>query len=362
MNSAAAPWVAETARRPIAFAQVREDALVDQWVVDRLPANTEVLMVASGGCTAAALATMQKVSRLHLVDPNPAQIALARLKLSLLVTATPTERLSILGHTPMDAGTRQTRLASELQALDLPEHALGPLDIIAREGPDNTGRYEVLFLKLRESLRGAEDKLVSLLELNDTAMQIRRADPSTELGHALDVAFDSVMSLPNLVGLFGEGATRNRHEPFSRHFARRTRQALATLPAAVNPYLWQMLRGHFLNGTAYPWLKLDAPTQMPKVEWTVASMADVLAKYSEAFDFIHLSNILDWLAPDEARATLDLTWKALRPAGMTLIRQLNSSSDIQSLDGRFAWDNESATALHKGDRSFFYRLLHLGQK
>ena len=87
-TTAPAPWVFEMARRPVAFAQVREDAALDQWVVNQLRDGAEILMVASGGCTAAALAT-PKLSRLHLVDPNPAQLALARLKFRLLTTAGP---------------------------------------------------------------------------------------------------------------------------------------------------------------------------------------------------------------------------------------------------------------------------------
>src|SRR5258705_13576674 len=105
------------------------------------------------------------------------------------------------------------------------------------------------------------------------------------------------MSLPNLVGLFGAAATRNRCEPFSRHFARRTRHALASLPAADNPYLWQMLQGRFPEAIVYPWLNAASPDRMPEVEWTVTSMADALLGFLEAFDFIHLSNILDWLSP-----------------------------------------------------------------
>ena len=89
MNSAPAPWVFEAAQSPIAFAQVREDATLDQWVAEQLNEQSEVLMVASGGCTAAALAASSKFARLHLVDPNPAQIALSRLKLRLLETAEP---------------------------------------------------------------------------------------------------------------------------------------------------------------------------------------------------------------------------------------------------------------------------------
>jgi S-adenosylmethionine-diacylglycerol 3-amino-3-carboxypropyl transferase len=170
------------------------------------------------------------------------------------------------------------------------------------------------------------------------------------------------MALPNLLALFGEAATRNCCEPFSRHFAGRTRHALATLPAADNPYLWQMLQGRFPKEIVYPWLNAASPSRMPEVEWTVASMADALQSFSEAFDFIHLSNILDWLAPDEGRATLELAWKALRPGGWTFIRQLNSSLDIQTLGGRFDWQDGPASALHNRDRSFFYRKLLLGRK
>ena len=362
MELTLAPWVREIARRPIAFAQVREDAVLDQEVVNQLRDGAEVMMIASGGCTAAALAATTTVSRLHLVDANPSQIAIARLKLRLLDTANPSERCSILGHSPMPFAERRLRLACELQALDLPVDALGPIDLVSQLGPDFAGRYEALFAKLQDSLRDVTDGLDALLQLRDPAAQSRWADSSTPLGLALDTAFDSVMSLPNLVGLFGEAATRNRCEPFSRHFARRTRHALATLPANDNPYLWQLLRGQFPTVAKYSWLNAAAPARMPVIQWTVGGMSEALQAHQEAFDFVHLSNILDWLTPDEARHTLDLACKALRPGGLTLIRQLNSSLDIRALGTQFEWQDHTASRLHKRDRSFFYRALHLGRK
>jgi S-adenosylmethionine-diacylglycerol 3-amino-3-carboxypropyl transferase len=362
METKPASWVSEIACRPIAFAQMREDPILDQWVVERLDGSAEILLVASGGCTAAALAIAPQISRLHLVDPNLAQLALARLKLRLLSTASTAERLSILGHTPLPALERRLRLIRELQASDLPVDALGPIELVAELGADRAGRYEGLFSKLREALADAAGDLTALLQLADPAEQSRRADPATHLGRTLDAAFDSVMSLPNLVGLFGEGATRNRCEPFSRHFARRTRHVLATLPAADNPYLWQLLQGCFPPKGIYPWLSSAAPARMPEVLWTVSSMAKRLQGQSGAFDFIHFSNILDWLAPEDAKSTLDLAWKALRPGGWVLIRQLNSSLNIRALGERFEWQDSTAQTLHNRDRSFFYRKLHLGRK
>lgn len=88
-------WVNEAAALPVAFAQVREDPLLDRWVTEQLSDGSKILMIASGGCTAALLATLPNVAHLHLVDPNPAQLALTRLKLHLLETADPSERQPI---------------------------------------------------------------------------------------------------------------------------------------------------------------------------------------------------------------------------------------------------------------------------
>ena len=357
-----APWACELARRPIAFAQVREDARLDQWVIQQLKEGAQVLMVASGGCTAAALAGLSNVSRLHLVDINPAQIALARLKLRLLATAEPAERFAILGHAPMSVAERRRRLSVELIAMGLSTEALGPIELVATVGLDQAGRYEGIFGVLREALGEVADELMALLQLRDPVEQARRADPKTRLGSVLDSAFDSVMALPNLIELFGERATRNRCEPFSRHFASRTRAALATLPAADNPYLWQMLLGRFPDDVCYPWLVAPAPARWPEIQWTVSGMSDALVQTTQTFDFIHLSNILDWLAPEEAQSVFEHAWKALRPGGWVFVRQLNSNLDLPSLGGRFQWHKASADALLKQDRSFFYRRLHLATK
>src|SRR5258706_9728560 len=142
METTPAPWVPKIVCRPIGFAQVREDATLDQWVVEQLDGGAEVLIVASGGCTAAALAGAPQVSRLHLIDPNPAQIALSRLKLRLLATSQPNERLSVLGHAPMLAAERRLRLIRELQELNLPADALRPIDVVAEVGADQAGGYE----------------------------------------------------------------------------------------------------------------------------------------------------------------------------------------------------------------------------
>ncbi|WP_157507032.1 DUF3419 family protein [Gemmata obscuriglobus] len=360
MSHAPPNWVAEAARLPIAFAQVREDPRIDQHVVSRAGGGARVCMVASGGCTAAVLATMPGVARLHLVDASPAQLALARLKLRLLERHSVVDRLALLGHGEMRFDARREILTAELAALGYAADALGLPERVLAFGPDREGRYERCFQALNASLLNVRDELRAALALSAPDEQARRTAPDTALGQALDAALGSTLSLPNLVALFGEGATRNPVEPFSRHFARRVRHALATLPAANNPFLWQMLLDQYPAAGPADWLRLPAPAYPPEITWRQAMMADALRESPGAFDVVHLSNILDWLSPEEATATLDVAANALRPGGWVVIRQLNSTLDIPASGPMFAWDDTAE--LHARDRSFFYRALHIGRK
>lgn len=336
--------------------------MLDLWVVERLPPNARIVMIASGGCTAALLCASPRTDRIHLVDPNPAQLALTRLKLNLLQGSEAVERLRLLGHMPLPAEDRCSAMDRLLAELEMPATILGPPSWVAEVGPDHAGRYERVFAALQHSLREVEAKLQRVLSTNDCNAQSAALSPETSLGRRLDDALDAVMSLPILVRLFGAEATNNPVESFSRHFAGRIRHALSTLPAATNPFLWQMLAGRFPDNVAYTWLRLPRLVRLPEIAVSNRFMAEVLEGASLDHDFVHLSNILDWLSPERAAATLDLAWKALRSGGFILVRQLNSSLDIPSLGPQFEWLTSESEELHRRDRSFFYRALHLGRK
>lgn len=355
-------WVDAASRLPLGFAQVREDAQLDLEAVQRIGRKARVLMVASGGCTAAALAAAGNVALLHIVDPNPAQIALTRLKLKLLSDHEPQVRRALLGHRPMLPAERRGHLREKLETLGLGGEDLGPDDVVANEGPDFAGRYERVFLALRSALGDRLAEVESLLKLSDPLEQGRRSAPDTSLGVALDAALVRTMSLPNLVRLFGEEATRNPVDAFASHFSKRIRHVLGSLPAADNPYLWQMLLGCFPQRVASPWLVAGPCKSMPSLAWECDFMLGPLKRCVEKFDFVHLSNILDWLTPERAAETLEAAAAVLSAGGSVLVRQLNSSLDIPSLGPQFRWDREGALRLHSEDRSFFYRALHWGFK
>jgi len=358
-------WTQDAARLPLAFAQVREDPRLALKLAAALPSGSTIVMIASGGETAACLA-FTSVRRLYLVDMNAAQLALTRLKLRLAGCAPAVENLRLLGHLPLPAEDRKRLLLPHLDALGLDLNVFGPMNLVAELGPDHAGRYEILFARLAEALAPHRAVLRRLLEMSDPAEQSKLVEVQRTFAEALDEAFDRVMSVPSLVRLFGTEATQNPERPFSRHFAERTRHVLGHQPANSNPFLWQMFTGRFPPDHPYDWLSSKYGShrnhEQEKIllQGMMRQVLDGLAPNS--CDLVHLSNILDWLRPEDALATLQSALRVLKPGGTTILRQLNSCLDIAGLPSGFQWDVAYGKRLLLGDRSFFYRAIHVGCK
>jgi S-adenosylmethionine:diacylglycerol 3-amino-3-carboxypropyl transferase len=65
------------------FGQVREDAAVDLFLVRQLQSPSRLFVIASGGCTALSLLTVDSCT-VDALDISQAQIALVELKAALL--------------------------------------------------------------------------------------------------------------------------------------------------------------------------------------------------------------------------------------------------------------------------------------
>lgn len=351
MSAGPDDWALRASSLPLAFAQVREDPRLDLELARRVPAGGTVVMIASGGETAACLGRLPL--RLVAVDMNPAQLALARLKWRL--AGGPADGASaLLGHLPMRASERRRGMKDLLDPLGLDEDIFGPPEWIAERGVDHGGRYEVCFAELRARLEPWRGELGAMLDSEQ---------PLLDFGGAwLDGAFAEVMSLANLVCLFGQEATQNPRRSFSDHFAARTREVIGRMPPRTNPFLWQILAGCFPPGCRYDWLEDDRPV-IAEVEWRQGKMDAVLdSMAAESADLVHLSNILDWLSPGEAVATLSSARRVLKPGGRVILRQLNSTLEIENLDAGIVWDVERGKAMEARDRSYFYPRIHVGSR
>jgi S-adenosylmethionine-diacylglycerol 3-amino-3-carboxypropyl transferase len=363
-------WLAAACAWPVAFAQVREDPLVDQAVADRLPADSTLMMIASGGCTAAWLARHPRLREITVVDANPAQLALTRLKRKLLSDADPPTRLAVLGHAAMDPVERRRRLAECFAAADIAADSLGPPSAVAQLGPDYCGRYEQLFAALQAALRFNSDLscgLGELLALGSAKAQIVWLDHHAGWWQSLADVFNDIFALPTLVALFGDSATQNRVQPFARHFLEQLRQLLTHHSVRDNPFVWQMLCGRYADHARAAWLDLPAGPISAAWRYVQATMIDAMrlaAEQGVRYRMLHLSNVLDWLSPQEALATLRAAWDCTESAGWILVRQLNSNLDIRALGAvlGWQWDTQWGDELLQADRSFFYRMLHVGRK
>ncbi len=354
-------WLQEAAALPVAFAQVREDPLIDEALAARAGNGARICMIASGGCTAAALAALPGIGLIHCVDPNSAQLALAQIKLSLLRYASTAERLIALGHGECSRALRGVAIARAREQAGQQDTDLGPQDLLDTLGLDHIGRYERLFAALRVRLEPVAAGIAKLLLLDDLTGQRNCIRADGPLWPVIESAFLEVMALPNLVTLFGEGATRNPREAFPQHFLRRLRWAIEHLPARTNPFLAQLLGGQFAPNQTHRWIALPSPTSMPEMEWEQAFMVPALRRQPRCFDIVHLSNILDWLSPAEAGETLAAACAALRRGGYVIVRQLNSSLDILALDTGLIWDSALGSHFLNRDRSFFYRNILVGR-
>ena len=81
------------------------------------------------------------------------------------------------------------------------------------------------------------------------------------------------------------------------------------------------------------------------------------------FDFVSLSNVLDWMDDHTCRTLLQRLATELRPGSTILWRQLN---DPRHLLGHctpaFAFDPELDAALTRRERALFYDQVHAGTK
>ena len=371
-DAAADEWAANAARLPLAFSQVREDPRIDLQLTRELPKGSSIIMIASGGDTAIQLARFGcqsgSVSRIHLVDMNAAQIALTRFKWLLATSTDADDAAAMLGHEPMNSELRRRRTLEIFDHLDVPEDIFGPVDFVAQAGPDHVGRYELTFAELRKEMDSQKHAINKLLTSSDTSAAARMLDSSSEPGWQLDNALARVMSQRNLVELFGAKATQNPRRPFWEHFAERIRLTASRIPPSSNPFLWQILAGRFPKGHRFDWLQdveFEVTISPQRIEqiYHRGCMNDVLESLRPcSIDLIHLSNILDWLTHDEATATLKTASKILKPGGRIIIRQLNSTLDIVSLNDEIQWDLQAGTQFELQDRSFFYPGVYAGTR
>ncbi|XXF78010.1 DUF3419 family protein [Myxococcaceae bacterium GXIMD 01537] len=308
------------------FSVVREDAALEVELVRRTSAR-EVLVVASGGCTALTLRHLFPSLGVTAFDLNPAQLAHVRAK--------------------ADAVTR-----GDLAALNVGDANPGALN--------QGGHFEGLFRVLRHFL------LEFVLTGPELDTFFNGATSAAER-HALverwtassywPAAFAVTFTDGFLHAMFGPAATQHA-EPgsYPGYFQRVFERGLRREGAASNPFLQHVLLGCYRRDSAPEYTRAGGPLEVHLVE---GSLMDVPAL--GRFDVISLSNIFDWSDDALVERWAGLLAREAKPGCAVLLRQLNNRRDLRRFFApAFSFDDALSVDFLARDRSLFYERFEVG--
>lgn len=320
-------------RNPLQFSVVREDPEIERKVI--LSSNAkEVLLIASGGCTALSLQAYFPHLKFTLVDPNPAQIQLIQEKMHTLKKASATERKA---------------------SFNVENNALSGLN----EG----GNFESLFRSFRnfitEFILNAEELKDLLTQPLNHASRVR----SMLFEHKYwQVAFDLFFHHNFLEAMFGPEAVQ--HAPkgsYPQYFRKVIEHGLEKENRYCNYFIHHIFLGHYVDQEICLPYYLLAPAPEYRFEF-INNTIDKVENF-HSFDLVNLSNIFDWMDEDKIESLANRLNREMKPGARLLTRQLNNQKDfMQYFSGHFELLREESAELLASDRSLFYSQINCAVK
>ncbi|MBY0516639.1 MAG: DUF3419 family protein [Bacteriovoracaceae bacterium] len=315
---------------PIQFAVVREDPMIEKFLVEtHKPKNA--LLIAGGGCTAFTLSTLFPDLKITLVDPNPAQLQLVQRKSQAL------QRLS------MDPGIVN----------------IGNED---PQGLNACGNFETLFHCLRDFWRSFILKPQELEHMFDSEKRLINATEALTKHRYWPVSFDLFFCDEMLTTMFGPEAVQYAPKgSYPNYFRKIVETGLKREDALENPFLHHLVLGHYLETKREAWpLYLQRPPRDFNAESINSSLLDV--ENFSSFGFVGLSNIFDWSNESYVTNVAKRLNSELQSGAVILWRQLNNNSPFEKHFDQFHFDSNLNNELLAKDRSLFYTALKVGVK
>ena len=316
----------------VQFAVVREDPMVEAELV-RLTKAKNVLLIASGGCTALTLQALFPDLQITLVDFNPAQLERVREKMSAL--------------RDVDTATRDRRFN------------IGTSD---PEGLNQNGNFESLFRGLREFIFDLVADAADIRALFEEEGQLAKVSEVLFSSKYWSVAFELYFSDSLLNAMFGPDATQHAETgSYPRYFQQLFEKGLTALNAFDNYFLHHVFLGYYLQRPAsLPYYLLSPPTDyhFEMVEGPLDQVPEL-----QRFDLISLSNIMDWMPLAEIAVLIKYLQNEMKSGASLLYRQLNNRTDL-SMDFGDAFEFNAALGVRfqEAERSLFYSSVHVGKR
>ncbi len=307
------------------FGQVREDAAVDLFLVRQLQSPNRLFVIASGGCTALSLLTVDSCS-VDALDISQAQIALVELKAALykhLGFAAAKQACIADGR----AFLKQVNSQLSPQA----QHFFSARSESLKSGLNNCGwvdqrmhQLTKLFYLFVHSLEETKSFLC-LDEIDRQREFYSKHWCNWQWKLAMKVAFSRLF----LRLAHGNAAEQLVPDDFSALMEGRLARAFTDFPNAANPYLWQAFFAQYNNSEAGlpPYLQSASgaliEANIDRLNLVCEDTVAWLAKQPAAsIDYFGLSNILELLPPDYAVRLRAEIVRCGRPGAIVCVRSI----------------------------------------
>jgi S-adenosylmethionine-diacylglycerol 3-amino-3-carboxypropyl transferase len=358
---AGAPAVARHADfSAIRYAQCWEDADVLVEALAPQPGQTLVSIASAGDNTLALL--VGRPARVIAVDLSAAQLACLALRVAAYRALSHAELLQLIGSRPCgDRRALYARCRSQLSGVTRAFWDGHGADVDA--GIGGAGKFERYFATFRR-------RVLPLVHSRRQVAQLLAGAPTRE---ARARFYDQVWDTWRWRAMFQLFFSRlvmgrlGRDPAFFAHvegsvaarLLARTRHALTVLNPAENPYIHWILRG--THGEALP-LALRPEhfetirDHLDRLEWQQSDVGAALDALGDGV--VHganLSDIFEYMAPDEYRRQLERLCRALAPGGrLAYWNMLAPRSRPADMAGALRSLDELAARLHAADQAFFY--------
>ncbi len=321
-----------------------------------------VLAIAGAGDMPLSLLALG-ADRVDAVDRSLAQIRLSELKLAAVLALEPGEAASFLGFTPAPRDERSAALDRVAAALSAPARAFWRAhEAVVRGGVIWAGRFERYASRIRWALRPwlrpTFERLLAARGLEEQRELFARRLDTPLLRRAFGVAFE-----PRRYARRGMDPLALRHvapgERLGERWFARFREMCTGTPAAENYFLQLLTLGRLAcPGAAPAYLR---PAGVAAVRARRAALGFACAPVTAwlaatdlgRYDRFHLSNVCDWMAPDEHDRLLELVAsRAGEGRGARVVwRWLHRAPGVPgSLAGRLCADPAAGEALRQRDR------------
>ncbi len=307
------------------FGQVREDAAVDLFLIKRIKSPSRLFVIASGGCTALSLLTVDSCN-VDALDISQAQIALVELKAALF------KHCGFVAAKEACIGDARGLLA-QVSAFLAPQ-AKAIIDAQGeslKSGLNNCGwvdqrmhQLTKMFYLFVHSIKDTK-YFLGLDDVNEQRQFFHQQWCNWQWKLAMKVAFSRLF----LTIVHGKAAEKLVPDDFSAVMEKRLVRAFTDFPNATNPYLWQAFFSQYNSSEAClpPYLqRAFGPLIQANIERLNLVCEDTVAwlekQPAASIDYFGLSNILELLPPEYATKLHAQIVRCGRPGAIVCVRAI----------------------------------------